>query len=175
MRLNTFSNLLLGIIVYFGFSSLRAQTCGTCTFIISDYNNSSYTISTGQLLCLDSSAVFEGTITLSGGTICNKGAFTPAIFVATSGTLNNYSAVGIESSFTLTNDLALINTTESITTVNGDLIINGGSINNSGIVNIKNNITFNSGTFINSAIVNCKLLSGTNLANINDTGIINKD
>lgn len=150
-----------------------AQACSNCTVNITTLDTSIYVVSSGQTLCIDSTAQFEGTITLSGGTICNRGAFHPKNFTVSSGTLNNYSHCIIPGNFSIGSGFAMTNGVKSITIMGGNLSISGGSFTNAGINNVKGNIIFSSGIFTNSAIVNCQVLSGAGVAN--NSGIINQD
>jgi hypothetical protein len=166
-------NALFLVLFYFVSADIYSQACSNCTVNITTLDTSVYVVSSGQTLCIDSTGQFEGTITLSGGTICNRGAFHPKSFTISSGTLNNYSHCIIASNFIIGSGFTMANGAKSITTIRGNLTISGGSFTNAGINNVKGNITFSSGTFTNSAIVNCKVLSGAGVAN--NSGIINQD
>ena len=175
MKSSILHKFILLALFLMSISAVNAQSCGNCTVNITDYNTLSYTVNTGQTFCVDTTGIFEGVITLNGGTVCNKGTFNPNTITFNSGTINNYANMMLDNNFTLNTGAILLSDSSAVTTFRGDFTINGGSFTNNGISNIKNNITFSSGTFSNSAVVNCKLLSGANLAAITDTGIINKN
>jgi hypothetical protein len=173
-RLFVFSGLMMILCLLTG-TRTYAQSCGGCTVTISGLDTLTYTVNSGEILCIDSAGQFEGTITLNGGTVCNKGIFHPKALSASSGTITNHTYMRLESSLTLGSGLALVNTGRSSAALEGNLTISGGTLNNSGITNIEQNITFSSGIFSNTAIVNCKILNGAALASISNSGIINKD
>jgi phage baseplate assembly protein gpV len=155
-----------------------AQSCGTCTVTISSssgtLSSAAYTVGNGQTFCIDSTGKFTGTITLNGGTICNKGSFKPTVFNYNSGTLTNYGSAAISSSLSLSSSKTLNCEKKSLLRINGNLVFTGGTMTNKGIANIKDNVTHSSGTLNNSGIVNCKTFS-VSVNSYTNTGIINKD
>ena len=176
MKPSILFKLVLSAIVFCTLiASSKAQTCGSCTENITGRDTLSYTVTTGQTFCIDTMGIFEGVITVSGGNVCNRGLFNPKTIVVSSGTINNYSNMIINSSFTLTTGATLFSDNSTLLTFRGDITISGGTVTNNGIANVKGNIAFNSGTFSNSSIINCRLLSGANVASITNSGIINKD
>jgi hypothetical protein len=161
--------------LYLATPSLHAQSYGGCTVSINGSDTLTYTVSAGQIFCIDSTGQFEGNITLSGGTICNKGIFHPKVFSASSGTVMNHTCLRIDGDLTLPSGLSLVNGSQSTAALLGDLTISGGTLSNAGITNVDQDIIFSSGVLSNSAIVNCKTLTGAAIAGINNSGIISKD
>jgi phage baseplate assembly protein gpV len=153
---------------------LHGQPCGNCSTVISGTNAASYTVNTGQTLCIDSTGIFTGSLTLSGGTLCNKGNFKPALFMFDSGTFTNNSIAAITGTLNLSNGKTVLCGKRSFLQLSGDATVSGGNFSNKGIVNIKNNVTSNSGTFSNTGILNCRTFSGA-VGSYTNTGIINKD
>ncbi|MCC6689935.1 MAG: hypothetical protein IT235_00235 [Bacteroidia bacterium] len=74
-----------------------AQCSTGCTYTVSSNNSTSYTLTSGQKLCITSSGTITGSITLAGGTLCNQGTFNPASFSSTSGTFDNYNTATVSS------------------------------------------------------------------------------
>ncbi|MFN8711621.1 MAG: hypothetical protein ACK5Z2_02130 [Bacteroidota bacterium] len=101
-------------IMLFIFSGIAAKAqCPACatsgnTWTVSGTSTTNYTVGAGQKLYIAPGGTYSGTITLSGGTVCNAGIFTPAGFTYTSGTLNNNGTV----------------------TLSASLVFNAGTINN---------------------------------------------
>jgi adhesin HecA-like repeat protein len=165
--------LLLPFLIFS--KQFKAQSCGSCSLNITGYDTLVYVINSGQILCIDSTGQFDGSITLNGGTLCNKGIFNPKTFSLSSGTLTNYAIARFNGSVALNVGLVFNNNSPAAATIEGSLTISGGSLNNSGVVNIQTNLLFSSGTLNNSALVNCHVLSGAAVAAIINTGVINKD
>ncbi len=168
---HTFLLLLLTLLL----ARYNAQTCSSCTVNITAYDTLTYVVSAGQTFCIDSLGEFAGTVTLNGGTICNKGTFNPKTFIISTGTINNHAIMIFNGTTTLAPSCMLVTGLKSITNLKADLVISGGSLDNSGIINVRNSINYTAGTFTNSAIVNCDTLSGASLSSITNSGIINKD
>lgn len=159
------------------FSSLAnfiaAQSCTTCNQMIIGIDTSSYTVSTGQTLCIDSTAVFKGKVTLNGGTICNNGVFNPSLFVVSSGAIYNYSTFSILNNCTLNSAVNITNNEAAIFSVDFNFIIGGATILNNGIINVGNNCDANSGSLTtNNNILNCVTIVGEQ--NLINNGVINK-
>jgi hypothetical protein len=71
-----------------------AQCTTGCTLpIVTTTTTGPYTVSAGQTLCIAPTGKITGTITLSGGTICNNGTLQASSFTVTSGTINNYGYI----------------------------------------------------------------------------------
>jgi phage baseplate assembly protein gpV len=178
MKENKIIPTLVLLALLFISTNLSSQSCGICTVIISSSNASlssaAYTVGTGQIFCIDSTGKFTGTITLSGGTLCNKGSFKPVEFNYNSGTLNNYGNAAISSNVSLSTGKVINCEKKSLLRINGNLVFAGGSMTNKGITNIKENVTHSSGTLNNTGIVNCKTFS-VSVNSYTNTGIINKD
>jgi hypothetical protein len=156
---------------FLGSFLMKGQSCGTCSINITGLDSSSYTLSGGQTLCIDSTGVFKGLITVNGGTICNNGVFLPKVLTFNSGLINNNSTATIKSATSLGNGQTINNQPGAILGVSGNLSLSGGILNNDGILNISGNINNSSGSFSNSSIINCILLTGTNT--MSNTGVIN--
>jgi hypothetical protein len=116
---------------------------------------------------------FTGSITLNGGTVCNKGFFKPTVLVINSGTLNNISNMSLDGSIVLGTNISFVNSPGAIFSVNGSLTISGGAFINDGITNIETNLVNTSGSVTNTSIINCTQVSGGNA--ITNTGIINSN
>lgn len=71
-----------------GFDSvyLGAQ-CSGCSLTFTDNSVGSYTVTSGQTLCIAPNFTYTGNLTLNGGKICNDGTVTKVVFKA--GTFNN--------------------------------------------------------------------------------------
>lgn len=167
--------LLLLLLLMSRITFVSAQSCGSCTVTLSGYDTLAYTVTSGQIFCIDSTGQFEGTLTLSGGTVCNKGIFHPKSLSVITGTINNYSCLRLDADLSLGPGLHLINGSRSTADFLGSLSISGGELNNGGIASIDEDIIFSSGVFVNSAIINCKTLSGAGIATVSNSGIISKD
>ena len=155
--------------------TLAAQSCGNCVLTISGANNTSYTVNPGQTICLDSTAMYTGNITMNGGTICNKGIFKPQSLNFTSGTISNYGNIKIAGNFLLGSNQTIVSERKAFLKIGGNLTISGGTFTNKGITNVNVTLAYVAGSFTNSGIVNCETLSGVTASNIANTGIINKD
>ncbi|MCA6435647.1 MAG: hypothetical protein ACK5QC_09245 [Bacteroidota bacterium] len=167
-RLTTIITLIL--LKFFAYG----QSCGSCNISINSLDSSSYTINQGQTLCLDSNAVFVGTITINGGVVCNKGLLSPKqLAFHTGGTLYNYSNISLSGSFSLGNNCVLeVKDGSTFNISNGVFNINGGQVTNDGVITVIGAINFNAGIFNSSNLINCNTLSGT--ASIVNSGVINK-
>ncbi len=172
-----FSNLCKTLsfcfLLAFSKNVLMAQNCGTCSTSINSSDTSVIVVNSGQTLCIDTMGYFTGSITLNGGTICNKGFFKPAVLVINSGTLNNISNTSLDGSIVLGSNMSFVNSPGAIFSVNGSLTLSGGTFTNDGITNIETNFINTSGSVSNSSIINCAQVSGSN--SITNTGIINSN
>lgn len=157
-----------------GLKSMDAQSCGSCSMTISGQNVNSYTVATGNIFCIDSTGIFMGSITLNGGTICNKGTFKPQTFVFNSGVITNYSRFVLNTSLTLDDSSKVILCErKAFLRISNSLNLSGGSFTNKGICNVATSIVYASGSFLNAGIVNCRTITGQ--TGILNSGIINKD
>jgi hypothetical protein len=170
---NPIARLLACVIIILA-AKLNGQTCGSCSVVITGTSSTSYTVGSGQTLCIDTSGIYMGNITLSGGTICNRGHFKPTSFSFNSGTLNNYASSSISGTLSIGSGKTVYCERKSFLRVSGDLSISGGSLNNKGIANVRNNVACASGALNNSGIVNCKVFTAS-AGTYTNTGIINKD
>ena len=135
----------------------KSQTCTSCTLHINTQDTSSYTIGSGQTLCLDSGAVISGNITLSGGTLCIKGIFNPASFTNNGGTIiiNSYGVVILKNDVVIGAQQITVNK-RGVLNVLGKLTLGNSqsNISSEGSLNISGNIVLNAGTINNSGALN---------------------
>ncbi len=150
---------------------LKSQTCGTCSINVNSLDSASYTINTGETFCVDTAGNFIGLITLNGGTICNKGIFNPHTIQFNTGTISNYGNTSLKTSVTIATNAVLTNNADAVMNINGVVTLSGGSLNNSGIINVDQNIQNTSGAITNISIINCTQISGS--GSLNNTGKIN--
>lgn len=151
-------------------SLLKAQDCNTCNIHVNNSDFSTYTISTGQTLCIDSTGSVFGKIVLSGGFICNKGFLNPSEISILSGTIINGGNITLSSSLITSSSTSITVLESSVINIAGEFISNGSSITNLGFINISGSISNNGGSFINNSVINCShIVSGavTNNAVIN--------
>lgn len=162
-------------------SVAKAQSCSVCvnqatndtTIIkINTRDSTTYIINAGKTLCILEGGYFTGTVTLSGGTICNNGTFQPKVMSFTSGSFTNKNNSRLPA-LSIGTNRNVINNNKSILAISGNFILSGGSVVNLGVLNIDGNVQNNSGSFLNKGIINCQQFTGTN--SITDTGIINTD
>jgi hypothetical protein len=165
--------LIFLMFMLFLFNRTIAQSCGTCSVSINSLDSANYTVNTGETFCVDSTGNFVGSITLNGGSICNKGLFAPKSLIFSNGTITNYGNASIKSSLTFGSSSQLDNNGGGIINISGNLTISGGSIANDGIVNIDQAIQNTSGSLQNSNIINCTQISGS--GTLNNTGVINSN
>lgn len=88
-----------------------------CTSSVTNNNTSSYSVNTGQTLCINANLTYTGNITLNGGTLCNNGTVQNITFL--SGTFNNYGNYVKTTGSVIFNNTALL-------TING---LPGSSVN----------------------------------------------
>ncbi len=69
------------------------QCSSGCTTVVSASTNTDYTVSGGQQLCITSTGIINGNITLDGGTICNQGFIQSQFITINNGNFNNYGVV----------------------------------------------------------------------------------
>lgn len=135
--------------------NLSAQTCDTCTWHITGNNATSYTVSTGQTLCIDSSGIATGTILLQGGTICNHGTIDVSSITLTSGTVYNFNKLIIGQDLTINADILFENIENGHTKITGDLIFYAKKMYNEGTIVITNDIELQTGLLINFGHIKC--------------------
>lgn len=164
------TSIMIAILMVVGLVRMNAQSCASCNENVTDYNAGSYTITTGQTFCVDSTGNFEGNLVLNGGTLCVKGVFKAKIFSFTSGTILN-SGNFSSGALTLGSGKNLQNISGGVINFTGNVTLSGGQITNDGILNVRQTLTNTSGTFTNAGILNCGQLSGSNT--INNTGVLN--
>lgn len=152
--------------------NLKSQTCSVCNISLNQVDSSNYIITSGQTLCLDSNAVFTGTITINGGVVCNKGLINPKQFNFQSGTILNYTNISLTSSLNVGANCVLeIKDGATLNLNNAVLSLSGGQIENNGVISVIGTINVNSGAFNNMNLINSSVLNGA--ASINNSGIIN--
>jgi hypothetical protein len=165
------------IIILFVFISfikiIVAQNCSNCTYTSTTLDSANYILTSGQLLCIDSTSNFIGTITLNGGSVCNKGLFSPKQLIFNSGSITNYSNVSLTNShLALAINCTITSHDGSVFNLsNGNLILNGGTFSNYGVLSIIGNLQNISGTLVNQNLINCNVITGSNT--LVNTGTIN--
>lgn len=153
-------------------SAAKAQ-CGVCTVNINDIDTSSYNLTVGQVLCIDSNGVVKGNVILNGGVICNKGIFKPENFTCTLGEITNNGNMSFPGAITLSTGSILNNGVSSVINFAGTLTISGANFMNNGVMNIETNIQNNSGTVLNNSIINCQQVLGA--GTLTNNGVINSN
>src|SRR3989344_2349550 len=134
--------------------------CAGCTVSVNDIDTNSYTLTSGQVLCIDTNGVVKGNIVLNGGSICNKGIFKPENFTYTLGEMINNGNMSFPGAITLSAGSILNNGVSSVINFTGTLTISGANFTNNGVMNIETNIQNNSGTVVNNSIINCQEVLG---------------
>lgn len=131
--------------------NLNAQ-CTSCTITISSADAANHIVSAGQTMCITSTGIATGLITITaGGTLCNQGTINSSNLWVQGGTFNNYgtttttdvliSSAGIFNNFgNATIDSLLVTQTNSTYTNNGTVTnikfavsSNASAINNGNI------------------------------------------
>lgn len=155
-------------------SSFKAQ-CSSCSTVVNASDTSNLVVASGQTVCFDSLSVFNGTLTLNGGSVCNKGLFKPARLVWQSGQFTNYGNVSIEGyDLVLGGNSVFTSMQGSIMNItNGDFKLQGGILDNWGVIIILGTMHNVSGTLNNYDLINCNMFNG-NVPTIN-TGHINSN
>lgn len=151
-----------------------SQNCtNSCTWTVFSSDTSSYTINTGQTLCIQTNGVVKGSIVLAGGLICSSGVINPSSLICTSGSISNYGTLMYNGNLALTtNGFSLVNNTGATLNVLGTLTNAGASISNQGTVNITQSITMSDGSISNSGTMNYLDINKTGGTNEN-TGTVN--
>jgi len=147
--------------------------CAGCTVSVNDIDTNSYTLTSGQVLCIDTNGVVKGNIVLNGGSICNKGIFKPENFTYTLGEMINNGNMSFPGAITLSAGSILNNGVSSVINFTGTLTISGANFTNNGVMNIETNIQNNSGTVVNNSIINCQEVLGTGA--LTNNGVINSN
>ncbi len=142
--------------------SMNTALNDTLVIKVNVTDTTTYTISTGETLCIYKTGTCRGSIVLNGGTICNNGKLIPKSFVFNSGVIINNKMMKVNSNFYLSSSTSCINSPGSVFNINGSLSITGGSLVNEGIINTSGNINNNSGVLDNKTIINCSSLLGSN-------------
>lgn len=171
--MKTILRFLFIVLLVFLFIKSNAQSCSTCTLHVSGVDSSSYTINTGQSLCIDSSGVFYGTITINGGLVCNNGIFNPSTINFVGGTVSNNSNASFSAAITFSTNALINNSSTGILNFNNGITMSGGALTNNGILNVNQNITNSSGSITNTSIINCETMSGA--GSLTNSGIINSN
>jgi hypothetical protein len=141
-------------------TGIKSQSCIGCTFNVTNSDTSSVVLGPGETLCIDSTGIFAGKITLSGGAVCNNGVFSPGSLIFNSGTLTNNGNVSLLSNLTLTSSTTINNTLGSVTNLKTLVLNTGSSITNNGVLNISQSLQ-NNGSIVNNCVVNCPLITGS--------------
>ncbi|MBA3683388.1 MAG: hypothetical protein H0W73_19815 [Bacteroidetes bacterium] len=165
-------NLFLLLFLICASFFLKAQSCSSCSTLISQTDTSDYVVNTGQTLCIDTSGNCLGKITLNGGTVCNKGFFQPKDLFLNGGSLNNLGNLTYMKSLTLNGSVNITIEASSVINVEGDFTINtAGNVTNNGYLNVSGNIQ-NNGALNNLNVINCLQISGNAAVN---AGVINQN
>lgn len=152
--------------------NLKSQNCGTCTYSFNDSDTSTVVVATGETLCIDSMAIFNGKVTMNGGTLCVRGIFNPSSFVFNSGTITNYGNMTLNTnSISFGSGSVLANKADAMLNIRGSITLTGATFSNEGIINVDQTINATSGTLSNNSLINCAILSGA--SNITNQGTIN--
>lgn len=159
------------VLLFFASPLLKAQVCGTCSVIVTGNDTLQYTVNSGEVLCIDTTANFTGKLIINGGTVCNNGFCSPSSIIFNTGTINNTGNLTIFSALTLSAGKTLVNDFDAVLNQKGNLTISGGSVLNRGIFNVEQNIQFSTGTITNDNILNCLLLNGAGV--IVNNGVLN--
>lgn len=73
---------------------LFAQCTTGCTTTVSTSTTTNYPpVAAGQQLCITATGKVSGSITLTGGTVCNMGTIQASSFTVTNGIINNYGYI----------------------------------------------------------------------------------
>lgn len=118
-------------------SLTTAAQCNKCDIQIDD-KVTTYTVTANHTVCIPEGVVYTGTITLNGGTICNKGQISNIIFLG--GTLNNYGVYNYDKNLLINNtaDVTLNNYSGAKFQISGNLDIQSSQVTTAFIVNILN-------------------------------------
>lgn len=152
--------------------TVLGQCPGTaCTYTITGPDSGTYTVNTGQKICLDTNADFTGIIDLQGGEVnnCATNAQTFSFDVAAFGTLDNYGIIDYPTNHTFVNGLTVnnyltLNFSGNLTVQTGSTIFNnfgtttilGGllnqsQVNNSGTLTITGDISENTSAVLSNS------------------------
>lgn len=119
-----FKFLLSTVVFLLSVSFSFAQPCSSgCTIIVSSETSVNYTIGTGEQLCITSTGIISGNITLNGGAICNQGLIQSPSFVINNGTIDNYGTISQSNVLELKNASILKNWSGGIIKVSQQLIV----------------------------------------------------
>ena len=83
--------------------------CTGCTTTVSTTTTTNYTVASGQKLCVTATGKITGSITLTGGTVCNQGTIQASTFTVTNGTIDNYGYIFQVGNLQLSNTSVLNN------------------------------------------------------------------
>lgn len=163
--------------VVVNFNNIFGSLCNldSCTWTIDHLDSANYTVGSGQKLCIRTTGISRGTITLnSGGRICNSGKFEPTTFVFNGGVLtNNFTGtVQVDSSLSFKNGAEFLNdgfvsVSSYIKADSGAIISNSGTIETQGEVIIKTGSTLDNDGVISLNATNFTI---SDTANVNNYG-----
>ncbi|MGL4597086.1 MAG: hypothetical protein ACRCYO_06150, partial [Bacteroidia bacterium] len=156
------------------YSTNAQTTCTSCSITITGIDSTDHTVSTGQTLCIAEGAVVTGTLTISGGTVCNAGELMPDIFLFTQGTLINSGLITLKKNLTLASGATITNETNGVMTLIGNLSFasNTAQLHNAGVLTTTGNITTGSGTVLHTGVINCRHLNSS--STFSGTGSVNQ-
>jgi hypothetical protein len=167
--------LLFTVLMLFTTYLVKAQTtCSGCTITINGPDSGSYTVASGQTLCIAAGAVFTGTLIVNGGTVCNLGEMLPDTFLLNQGTFLNSGLITVKKNLLIHSGVVFNNQTTGVMTLLGHLSFaaNNAQFINAGTLTTTGNITVGSGTFTHTGVINCRHLYGN--TSQNGTGAINQ-
>lgn len=150
----------------------RSQSCTSCTYTISSNSSTSYTLTAGQKLCITSSGTYTGSVTLSGGTICVQGSFTPSSFAYNSGNFDNYGSATVGSISLSQTSTTLTNYSGATLTINTSFASSssGASFINNGTASIGTSFAVSGGTFTNGGSISVGTTTAVSGGSFTNTG-----
>lgn len=123
LRISYITLVFVGL--FFNMAILKSQ-CSSCTFTASS-SVSSYTLNSGQVLCVNAGDDYTGAIYLSGGVICNSGTIHNIIYQSGTGLIENYGTYAHTGNinFNLAGELVMNCYSGSIIRITGDVTAHG--------------------------------------------------
>lgn len=90
-KIKFLKNLLGSLLVFCLISSTAYGQCSGCTTTYNSNSGANITISSGQTVCINSGVTMSGSVTISGGVLCNNGKVNSLMLRA--GLVNNYGVI----------------------------------------------------------------------------------
>lgn len=103
MYLKPLSKQLVLLFLFVLSASFSMAQCTSCTITISGASSTSYTLSSGQRLCITSTGTYTGNITLNGGSVCNQGTISVNGISFNSGSIQNQGTLNMSGPLTINN------------------------------------------------------------------------